>query len=89
MYPQSNGMAENAVQAVKAIMKKAAHHGSDPHLALLDYHNTPGADGMGSPAQIFMGRRTRTLIPTTDTLFAPKTKDPSVVQKKIIHHKIQ
>jgi len=82
-------MAQKAVQTVKAIMKKIPHHESDPHLALLDNRNIPGVDGIGSPAQRLMGRRTKTLIPTTDTLLAPKTIDPSVVQMKLTHHKMQ
>ena len=34
-HPQSNGMAEKAVQTVKKLMMKAAHDGKDMHLSLL------------------------------------------------------
>lgn len=71
-YPQSNGKAEKAVQIAKNLLKKAKADGSDPHLALLDYRNTP-RDGLPSPAQILMGRRTQTLLPTTAKLLRPKT----------------
>ena len=63
-YPQSNGQAERTVQTVKTLLKKA----SDPHKALLDYHNTEIPDIELSPAQIFFGRRLRTLLPTAAPL---------------------
>ena len=50
---------------------------SDPHLALLEFRNTPINDRLGSPTQRLMGRRTKTLIPTSETLLCPKTIKPS------------
>ena len=41
---------------------------SDPYKALLDYRNTEISDIGLSPAQIFFGRRLRTLLPTTAPL---------------------
>lgn len=70
-YPQSNGMAERAVQSIKQLLKKAKHDKRDPYLALLDYRNTPQGDA-GSPAQRLMGRRTKTLLPTVPSLLKPK-----------------
>jgi hypothetical protein len=46
------------------LLKKA----SDPHKALLDYRNTEIPDIELSPAQIFFGRRLRTLLPTAAPL---------------------
>ena len=46
------------------MLKKA----SDPYKALLDYRNTKIPDIGLSPAQIFFGRRLRTLLPTTAPL---------------------
>ena len=67
-YPQSNGRAENAVKTCKSLMKKAKADGQDPLLALLDWRNTP-TEGLGtSPVQRLMGRRTRTFLPTHETL---------------------
>ena len=60
-YLQSNGQVERTVQTVKTFLKKA----SDPYKALLDYRNTEIPDIELSPAQIFFGRRLRTLLPTS------------------------
>ena len=76
-------MAEKAVQTVKKLMMKAAHDGNDMHLALLEYQNTPWSDTIGSPTQRLMGRRTKTLVPTTDALSQPKTIEPTLVQKEL------
>ena len=70
-YPQSNGLARRTVQTAKSILEKAARDKKDPNLALLDFRNTP-IDGIGrSPAQMLMGRRTRTLLPTSPKLLKP------------------
>lgn len=71
-YPQSNGKAENAVKTVKRIMMKAVESGSDIYLALLDWRNTPSEGIPGSPAQRLFGRRTKTLLPMSQTLLQPK-----------------
>nr|XP_054768172.1 uncharacterized protein K02A2.6-like [Lytechinus pictus] len=71
-YPQSNGKSEKAVQIAKNLLKKSADDGKDVHLALLAYRNTPG-DGLPSPAQMLMGRRTKTTIPTSGRLLQPST----------------
>lgn len=86
-HAQSNGMAEKSVQTVKNLIKKALHDRKDPYLALLEYRNTPHTDNIGSPAQRLMGRRTKTLIPTTEKLLQPKTISPTVVQKELKHRK--
>ncbi|XP_060083284.1 uncharacterized protein K02A2.6-like [Ylistrum balloti] len=66
-YPSSNGQAERMVQTVKGLLKKA----NDPYLAILDYRNSP-IDGIDlSPAQIFMGRRLKTTLPTATPLLKP------------------
>ena len=82
-YPQSNGKAEKAVQTVKNILKKVLYDGRDPYLALLDLCNTPVNDKIGSPAQQLMGRRTKTLLPTTKRMLLPKTIQASTVKSNI------
>ena len=53
-------------------MMKAQADGRDIYLALLDWRNTP-SEGMGSsPAQRLFGRRTRTLLPSSERLLKPK-----------------
>ena len=49
-YPQSNGLAEKAVQTVKRIVMKATASGRDPYIALLEYRTTPISDCRKSPA---------------------------------------
>ncbi|UYV66964.1 K02A2.6-like [Cordylochernes scorpioides] len=58
-YPQSNGFIESFVKIVKERIGKS----KDPYLALLAYRVTPLANGF-SPAELSMGRRIRTTIPT-------------------------
>ncbi|CAB4010813.1 Transposon Ty3-G Gag-Pol poly [Paramuricea clavata] len=71
-HPQSNGRVENAVQAVKRLMKKAKKDNADVYLAVLDYRNIPTQGSESSPAQRLMSRRTKTLLPTTAKLLAPR-----------------
>ena len=71
-YPQSNGKAENAVKTVKRLLTKCRKAGQSEYLALLDWRNTP-TEGMGtSPAQRFLGRRCKTLLPVTQQLLSPR-----------------
>ena len=86
---QFNGMAEKAVQSIKRLMKKAAHDGNDPYLALLEYHNTPWSDALGILAQWLMGKWTKILIPTTSNLLKPETISPITVQEELWKHQRQ
>lgn len=74
-YPQSNGKAESAVKTAKRIMQKAAAAGQDPYLAILDHRNTPSQGVNTSPAQRLLSRRTRTLLPTKESLLEPEVTD--------------
>lgn len=76
-HPKSNGMVESAVKNAKKIISRALQDGTDPHIAILEYRNTPQADGM-SPAQKFLGRRTRGILPTTASLMQPRGIDPEM-----------
>ena len=71
-YPQSNGKVENAVKTVKLLFNKCKDSGQSEYKALLDWRNTP-SEGIGaSPAQRFLGRRCRTLLPATNSLLQPQ-----------------
>ena len=67
-FAQSNGQAERAVQTVKNLIRKS----EDPSKALLAYRNTPLSNEIDlSPAQIFLGRRLKTNLPTAESLLKP------------------
>ena len=89
-HPQSNGMAEIAVQTVKRLIMKATHNENDPYLALLEYRNAPWSwsDTLGSPAQRLISRRTKTLLPTSSTLLKPETSAPKQYKKSFRNNKV-
>ncbi|CAB4002906.1 Transposon Ty3-G Gag-Pol poly [Paramuricea clavata] len=88
-YPQSNGYAERAVQTAKKILSTAKKNNEDPYLALLGHRNTPRDNILGSPAQRLMARRTKTLLPISDTLLKPSVIEPSEVTKRLSHYRQQ
>ena len=64
---KANGKVEAAVK-----MAKAQDSNADIQLSLLDQRNTP-TQGMNTcPAQTFLNRRTKTLLPRKDTLLRPE-----------------
>lgn len=69
-YHQSNGMAESAVKIIKGSLKKTA----DAYKTLLAYRSSPLKNGY-SPAELLMGRRLRTLLPTPSENLQPRTPD--------------
>ena len=76
-FPHSNGEAERAVQTVKGLLTKA----EDPYLALLAYRSTPLQNGF-SPAELLMGRRLRTTVPTLPSLLRPSLPPSTTVSSK-------
>ena len=76
LHPQGNGEAERAVQTVKKLLKKA----DDPYVALLNYRATPLQHG-SSPAELLMGRKLRTRVPTLPTQHVPDGRDMSKFQE--------
>ncbi|CAB4040118.1 sec1 family domain-containing 2, partial [Paramuricea clavata] len=78
-YPQANGEAERAVQTVKGLITKA----KDPYQALMNYRNTPLEEINQSPAQLKMGRRLKTGLPTAAPLLKSRASDEvQRIQKK-------
>lgn len=72
-YPQSNGPAERAVRSAKHLLEKCARDGTDVYAALLNLRNIP-RDGLPSPAQRLLSRRTKTLITMTKVMYVPKVE---------------
>ena len=66
-YPQANGEVKRAVNTVKALLKK----GTDPYWALFNYRNMPLEPTNLSPAQLLMGHRLKTILPTNTALLKP------------------
>lgn len=83
-FPQANGQAERTVQTVKNMLKKA----NDPYKALMAYRNTP-IDNIGmSPAQLFLGRRLKTDLPTTSPLLSSETNSTSELKLRLKTRKL-
>ena len=53
-YPQSNGLAENAVKQATNLLCKCKKDSSDPLLGLLNLRNVPRDQTLGSLAQQLM-----------------------------------
>ena len=86
-YPQSSGKVENAVKTAKKLLRKALDCKHDPYLALRDWRSTPFDMLNSSPSQRVLGRRTKTLLPTSSKLL--KIKVPDVDQKLKLQKSIQ
>ena len=71
-YPQSNGLVERMVQTIKNIIKKTTASKGDVNLALLAYRTTPHEATGVSPAQLLMGRKLRTTLPSLPTYLQPE-----------------
>ena len=78
-FPQSNGLAERSVQTAKNILSKAKADHTNPLLSILEYRATP-VDGLASPAQLLMGRRLRSILPTTTQKLTPEVINPNTVR---------
>ena len=79
---QANGAAEVAVKTVKRIFRKCSVSGDDPYKALLHFRNTPTEGTNTCPAQRLLGRRTRSMLPTTEARLQPGYVDPVKEQQR-------
>ncbi len=73
-HSQSNGKAESSVKIAKTLIKKATRKSKDLYIALLEWRNTPAKDGPSACQKLF-SRRTRTLLPTAETLLEPNVAE--------------
>ena len=76
-YPQGNDAAERAIRTVKSFLEKSA----DPYVALKSYRSTP-LENRYSPAELLMGRKLRTTIPTITEQLLPSIPPKSVVKRE-------
>ena len=79
-YPQGNSLAERSIQTAKNILEKAMKDGRDPHLAILEYRNTP-IDKYATPAQLLMSRNLRSILPVANNSLTPTIVDNSKFQQ--------
>jgi len=76
-HSQANGEAERAVHTIERLLKKA----QDLYKTLLNYRNTP-LEGIGlMPAQLLMGSRLKTSLPTRADLGAQEVKEHFLKRK--------
>ena len=88
-FPQSNGLAENAVKQAKQLLEKSKRDGSDPWLGLLNLRNIPRDGNVGSPAQRLLSRRTRCTIPIAKSLLKPFAHDTKYIKKNLKRKRVQ
>ena len=69
---KANGKVESTVKVAKRVLRKTNKSGEDQYLALLNIRNVPTQGVDSSPTQRLMGRRARTLLPSTKCLLAPR-----------------
>ena len=82
--PKSNGLVERNVQTMKRLLKKADESKQDAFLALLGFRNSPISGMEVSLAELRMGRKLRTRLPTFKSLLEPKIRPMSQVRKKLL-----
>lgn len=75
-FPQSNGHAERAIQLAKGIVRQEY-----PLLALMTYRATPCSSTGASPAELLMGRKLRTVLPTLQDNLKPRWPDEDIIKQ--------
>ncbi|KFM70285.1 hypothetical protein X975_01154, partial [Stegodyphus mimosarum] len=70
-FAGANGLVERSVQTLKKSLNKVAEEGKDLYIVLLDYRIQPAKDLL-SPAELLMGRRLRSFLPSHPKALQPK-----------------
>ncbi|GFO09928.1 integrase core domain protein [Plakobranchus ocellatus] len=78
-YPQSNGFAERMVQTANKLLAKSKEE--DPHIALLNYKTSP-SQNLPSPAELLMGRKLRTKLPSLKSHHQTKNSQKELKKMK-------
>jgi hypothetical protein len=81
-YPKSNGLAERAVQIAKNILRKCSAK-DEITAALMAYRNSTPTGLSMTPAQINLGRSTKTKIPVTMQSLRPIWKGSHHIQDQL------
>ena len=82
-HHQANRKAESAVKEAKKILSKCKKTGSDTLLVILDHRNTPPAGIQIRPAQRFMNRKNRSLLPMSAEFLKPCVVDEDLTHTKL------
>ena len=88
-HPQGNGLVERSVQTIKGLLKKSAETGGDFYLALLAFRACPLEATTLSPAQLLMGRRLRTTLPSVPSVLQPELASTPTLRAKDAEKKQQ
>ncbi|XP_064464578.1 uncharacterized protein K02A2.6-like [Ornithodoros turicata] len=89
-YPRSNGQVERTIQTFKSMLIKSYSEGKDLSVVLLNYRATPNIGSL-SPAELLMGRKLRTFVPTLpqnlDPLFSTDAHRQLLKRRQRAQHK--
>ncbi|XP_064622352.1 uncharacterized protein K02A2.6-like [Lineus longissimus] len=83
---KANGAVEAAVKVAQKLLTKSKAAKENPYLGLLNIRNTPTEGLQSSPSQRLLGRRTKTLIPSTQDRLLPRL--PSGEKERMENRKL-
>lgn len=81
-YPKSNGLVGRNLQTMKRLLKKTGESKQDAFLALLEFPNSPISDMEVFPAELLIGGKLPTRLPTFKSLLEAKTRPMSPVHQR-------